>query len=120
MSRTTKKPGPPPQPEPRPQMNGPTRAAVLTLGEAADYLRLPEDEVLRMVREQGLHARQVGPEWRFLTSAIDDWLRTGPQPLSNKDAWAALEGVWKDDPTVDQLREEMARYRKQLDEDVRR
>lgn len=116
MPRTTKKPATP-QPA---AANGPANAAVLTLAEAAEYLRLPEDEVVRMVREQGLHARQVGSEWRFLTSAIDDWLRTGPQPLSNNAAWAALEGVWEDDPTVDQLREEMARHRKQLDEEVQR
>lgn len=115
MPRTTKKPAPQ-----QPAANGLTWAAVLNLAEAAEYLRLPEHEVVRMVREQGLHARQVGSEWRFLTSAIDDWLRTGPQPLSNNAAWAALEGVWEDDPTVDQLREEMARYRKQLDEEVRR
>jgi excisionase family DNA binding protein len=119
MPRTKPKPGPTPEPTPRPQLNGPTEA-VLTLGEAAAYLRLPEDEVLRMVREQGLHARQVGPEWRFLKSAIDDWLRTGPPPKSNQEAWLALAGVWKDDPTVDELREEIARNRRRLDEETRR
>jgi len=115
MPRTRKpKPGPTPQPEPQPgAVNGPPRE-VLTLAEAAAYLRLPEDDVLRMVREQGLHGRQVGAEWRFLKSAIDDWLRTGPRPKSNKEAWDAVVGIWKDDPTVDQLREEIARYRRQL------
>src|SRR4051812_35868679 len=119
MPRTKPKPGPAPAQAPPPQRNGPTEA-VLTLADAAAYLRLPAEEVLRMVREQDLHARQVGPEWRFLKSAIDGWLHTGPQPLSTRAAWEALEGVWKDDPTVDQLREEMARYRKQMDEEVRR
>lgn len=111
MPRTTKKPATPQQPA----ANGPTRAAVLTLAEAAEYLRLPEDDVLRMVHEQGLHARQVGSEWRFLASAIDDWLRSGPQAKSNKEAWRALVGVWKDDPTADKLREIMAKHRKELD-----
>jgi hypothetical protein len=41
--------------------NGVSRE-VLTLSEAAGYLRLAETEVLRMVREQNLHARQVGQE----------------------------------------------------------
>src|SRR5277367_5054010 len=47
---------------------------VLTLVEAAAYLRLTEADVLRMVDEQGLSARQLGKEWRFLKSAIQDWL----------------------------------------------
>src|SRR5215471_18352358 len=97
------------EPAPQPRLNGPTDN-ILTLGEAAAYLRLPENEVLRMVHEQGLHGRQVGTEWRFLMSAIDDWLRTGPQPLSNKEAWLALAGAWKDDPTVDDLLEEIHKW----------
>jgi len=40
-------------------------ADVLTLSEAAVYLRVPEPEVLWLVREQGLPVRQVGLEWHF-------------------------------------------------------
>jgi len=119
MPRTRPKPGPAPEPGPRPGRNGPTEG-VLTLAEAAAYLRLPEEEVLRMIREQGLHARQVGSEWRFLKSAIDEWLRTGPPAKSNKEAWLALVGTWKDDPTVGKLREEIARNRKRLDAEINR
>ena len=120
MPRT--KPKPEPLREPAPQaaaVNGPP-GEVLTLAEAAAYLRLPEDDVLRMVREQGLHGRQVGAEWRFLKSAIDDWLRTGPQPLSNKEAWLALAGAWKDDPTMDDLLEEIHKWRRHIDAEVNR
>ncbi len=116
MPRTKSKPHP--EPAPQPQANGPQN--VLTLREAAAYLRVTEDEVLRVVHEQGLHGRQVGSEWRFLRSAIDDWLLTGPQPLSNKDAWLALAGAWKDDPTVDDLREEIEKWRRQIDAEVNR
>jgi excisionase family DNA binding protein len=111
------KPKPIHEPAPQPGPNGPTDN-VLTLGEAAAYLRLPENDVLHMVHEQGLHGRQVGTEWRFLRSAIDDWLRTGPQPLANKEAWLALAGAWKDDPTVDDLLQEMQKWRRQLDAEV--
>jgi excisionase family DNA binding protein len=107
------KPKPPAKSAGKPQANGPV-AEVLTLCEASAYLRLPENEVLRMVHEQGLHGRQVGSEWRFLKSAIEEWLRTGPRPKSNKEAWRALVGMWKDDPTVDELREEIARQRREL------
>ena len=49
---------------------------VLDLKEAAAYLKVAEDDVLLMVREQGLAARQIGQEWRFLKAAIREWLRT--------------------------------------------
>ena len=116
MPRTKQEPA---RQSPAAVVNGPTDE-VLTLSEAATYLKLPGDDVVRMVREQGLHARQVGSEWRFLKSAIDDWLRTGPQPKSNKEAWRALVGVWKDDPTVDRLREIIAKQRKEFDAEVGR
>jgi excisionase family DNA binding protein len=93
--------------------NGPL-PEVLTLGEAAAYLRLPEEEIMRLVREQALPARQVGTEWRFLLGAIRDWLRTSKPEIANKEAWMKLAGVWKDDPTVDQLREEIDKYNRWL------
>src|SRR5262245_18542875 len=41
-------------------------AEVLTLAETAAYLRAAEQDVLRLVREQGLPGRMVGDDWRFL------------------------------------------------------
>lgn len=74
---------------------------VLTLSEAAAYLKLAEADVLRWVEEQALPARRLGSEWRFLKTAIQDWLRAGPSPKSNKVAWMELAGAWKDDPYVE-------------------
>jgi excisionase family DNA binding protein len=84
---------------------------VLTLKEAAAYLRLGESDVLRLVSEQGLPARQLGTEWRFLKAAIQDWLRTGPLPKAGKEAWMALAGAWKDDPKVEEELKEIYRRR---------
>jgi excisionase family DNA binding protein len=101
MPRTKSKP----RPSKREPANGPM-ADVLTLSEAAVYLRVPEPEVLRLVREQGLPARQAGLEWRFLLAAIRHWLSTGKPQESNKEAWTKLVGVWRDDPCFeDFLRE---------------
>ena len=83
-------------------------AGILTLAEAAEYLRLSEEAVLRAVQDQGLPARHSGAEWRFLKDAIDDWLRTGPAgPASaqdaleaNKQLWLSLAGKFKDDDLV--------------------
>ena len=47
---------------------------VLTLAEAAAYLRVPETEVVRMVGPQGLPGRLIGSEWRFSRAAVQEWL----------------------------------------------
>jgi excisionase family DNA binding protein len=91
-------------------IEGPARE-VLTLAEAAAYLRLSEPDVLRLVREQGLPARQLGSEWRFLKTAIQDWLGAAPAARSNKEAWMALAGVWKDDPFREDMLKEIYRQR---------
>jgi excisionase family DNA binding protein len=92
-----------------PLMNGPT-CEVLTLGEAATYLRLPPADVLRLVDEQALPGRHVGPEWRFLKSAIQAWLSTSSPPTKGEGIWAAA-GALKDDPYLDEMLEEIERMR---------
>jgi excisionase family DNA binding protein len=83
-------------------------ADVLTLSEAAAYLRLPEPEVLRLVREQGLPARQAGNEWRLLLAAVRHWLSTGKPEQSNKEAWNKLVGVWTDDACFEDFLREIS------------
>src|SRR5260370_32303302 len=68
---------------------------VLTLSEAATYLRAAEADVLRLANLQELPGRQIGGEWRFLKAGLQDWLRTPPRK-SGKDALLALAGAWKD------------------------
>ena len=110
MPRTKK----PPKPATAPAPAGNAAAApgeVLTLAEAAAYLRLSEADVLRGVHAQGLPARQLGAEWRFSRSAIQDWLRTGPPPGPSKEAQLATIGSWKDDPYLKEMLEEIYRKR---------
>jgi excisionase family DNA binding protein len=92
-------------------LNGPA-SDILSLSEAAAYLRLPEQEVLRLVREQELPARQAGAEWRFWKAAIQAWLS---QPLARptKDFWEASIGAWKDDPHAEEIMKEIAKSRGQ-------
>src|SRR5262249_41478710 len=90
-------------------VNGPL-AEVLTLAEAAAYLRVSEAEVLRWVEEQGLPARQAGKEWRFSRPAILEWLGPPARPRDKEGIWAAA-GSWKDDPYLDGLLEEAYRKR---------
>ena len=107
MPRTKSKPDPTPRPNRRPANANGSSEEVLTLAEAAAYLRFLEADVLRLVDEQALPARRLGNEWRFLKEAIRDWMRTGPASKSNKEAWMALAGVWKDDPHREQLLQEI-------------
>jgi excisionase family DNA binding protein len=83
---------------------------VLTLAETAHYLRVPEDEIVRLVQEQGLPGRVLGAEWRFLKSAIQDWLKSPPLKASKEGIWA-LAGVWKNDPQLEEMLKEIYRKR---------
>jgi len=107
----TREPKRKPQPESRPANVNGTPDEVLTLAEAAAYLRLAEAEVVGLVQSQGLPGRVVGSEWRFLKSAVQQWLSMGDSPNSNKEAWLKLAGVWKDDPDLTELLGEIHKQR---------
>ena len=81
---------------------------VLTLAEAAAYLRVKEEEVLRMIVSEGLPGRQFGTEWRFLKMAVQDWLATPPQ---KKGGLLRHLGELKDDPYVPEMLEEIYKQR---------
>ncbi len=108
MPRTTK-PTSGTVPHPEPAVNG-SPGVVLTLPEAAAYLRLPEADVLRLVDQQSLPARRLANEWRFLKSAIQQWLST-PPPRFSKEAQSAVIGSWKDDPHIEEELQETFRRR---------
>ncbi len=116
MPRTSKKPrraakqptqqtnGTPPQPEAGPDPD------VMTLAEAAAYLRVEPRALESILLVKDFPARQVGREWRFLKSALQEWLRT-PIPKPSKEAMMATAGSWKDDPTVDEMLKEIYKRR---------
>lgn len=83
---------------------------VLTLTEAAAYLRVAEAELIRMVGPRGLPGRLIGSEWRFSKTALEQWLRTPPGP-STKESLLALTGAWKDDPHAEEMLKEIYRQR---------
>lgn len=107
MPRT--KPGPVPQRIEPAAVNGST-SDILTLAEAAAYLRLPEPEVIRLVRDQNLPARQAGKEWRFFKTAIQTWL-SEPLPRYSKEAQLAVAGAWQDDPYAEEELKEIYKRR---------
>ena len=77
-----------------------THYEVSTLEEVADYLRLPVETVEKQAQRGQLPARRIEDTWRFLKSAIDDWLRS-------QDSRALLlqqAGALADDETLAELR----------------
>lgn len=54
-----------------------TEQEVLTLSELAAYLRVSDDEILKLISRNDLPAQKIGEEWRFLKRAVDAWLFYG-------------------------------------------
>lgn len=99
------------KPAKRTSENGiPQPPEVMTLAEAAAYLRVSEAAVIDAAVTGGLPGRQVGGEWRFLKSSLRNWLDTPPKKTGNE-AFLALAGSWKDDPYIDEMLEEIYKQR---------
>jgi excisionase family DNA binding protein len=81
--------------------------AVLTLEEAAAYLRLSPETVARQVSQGEIPGRQVGTEWRFLQSALDEWLST----RDTRQALLRYAGSFASDEALGELRVEAYRQR---------
>ena len=64
---------------------------ILTLPEAAAYLRVSEDALKAMANEDAVPAQKIGGEWRFLKQALNEWLRYG---LSFYREWRRFPPPW--------------------------
>jgi excisionase family DNA binding protein len=50
-------------------------AELMKLEEVADYLRVAEKTIYRLIDKRGIPATKVGHQWRFDKEDIDTWLR---------------------------------------------
>jgi hypothetical protein len=86
---------------------------ILTMEEAAGLLRVPLASLQIEVAKGGVPGRVIAGEWRFSKSALLEWLNMPtPQPVSGRDRLLALAGLWKDDPTVDDMIKDIYKRRK--------
>jgi excisionase family DNA binding protein len=60
---------------------------VLTVTEAAAYLRVPEEELLRLAEHRDIPAQRIGGEWRFLKRALGQWLTYGSRFCRDFPPW---------------------------------
>ena len=87
--------------------------AVLTLEEAADYLRLPPELVVRQATQGHIPGRQIEDRWRFLKTALDAWLQAQDQRLLMLNQAGALA----DDDQLAELRAQIYRARQRSEEE---
>jgi excisionase family DNA binding protein len=74
---------------------------VLTLAEAAKYLRVAEEKLADLATDGGVPARRIGGEWRFLRKALDDWLRYSGRPV--REVWPFSPSLLVDPTFLDDL-----------------
>ena len=74
--------------------------SILNLREVAEYLRLPEEKIERQVLKGRIPGRRIEDEWRFLKSAVDDWLRS----YDTRAILLNQAGSLSDDETLSDLR----------------
>jgi excisionase family DNA binding protein len=100
-----------PKPRSRPEPASPVAwPEVLTLAEAAAYLRVSEAQIMNMVGPRGLPGRLVGSEWRFSRAALQQWLGSPVVP-SSRESLLALTGSWKGDPHAEEMLQEIYQSR---------
>jgi excisionase family DNA binding protein len=82
--------------------------SVLTLEEVAGYLRLPPDVVAREAARGQIPGRKVEDTWRFLRTAVDDWLRT----FDARTVLLQQAGALAEDESLTTLRDSIYRARR--------
>lgn len=99
---------------PKPAANGTAAPPeVITLAEAAAFLRVSEVGLKADADAGRVPGRIVAGEWRFVKATLLAWLSQAEKPVkSSKERMLALAGMWKDDPTVDAMVEEIYERRK--------
>ena len=49
--------------------------AIMTVKDVADYLRMSEAKIYRLVRNGELPVVRIGKTWRFRKDLLDEWLK---------------------------------------------
>ena len=48
--------------------------SIMTIGEVANYLKIPKSTVYKLAQEGKIPRQKVGRHWRFRRSTINKWL----------------------------------------------
>jgi hypothetical protein len=83
---------------------------VLTLEEAACYLKIPEVLLKKQALLGQVPGRSIGGHWRFFKPALNQWLSLQMIDHSNKSSkeiFLAQAGIFANDPTLSPMVEEI-------------
>jgi excisionase family DNA binding protein len=88
---------------------------ILTLEEAAEYLRLSPTVIAQQASIGNIPGQHIGDDWRFLKSAIDDWLRI----RNSRSVLLSQAGALADDETLAELQTaiDLARHESTVEPD---
>ncbi|HJW91883.1 MAG TPA: helix-turn-helix domain-containing protein [Anaerolineales bacterium] len=62
-------------------LNDKSMGGVMTVKDLAQYLKISESKVYRMVNASQIPAFRVGKSWRFTRLSIDSWIQHASQLL---------------------------------------
>jgi Helix-turn-helix domain len=80
-----------------------TSTNILTLEEAAQYLRLSPTVIVQQPSIGNIPGQPIDNDWRFLRNAIDDWLKT----RNSRSILLRQAGSLADDDTLVELQAEI-------------
>jgi PTS system nitrogen regulatory IIA component len=64
---------------------------ILTLSETAEYLKVAEKTIQRMITAHRIPCTRVGNQWRFIKSVLDDWLMESMNDVGKGDISRLME-----------------------------
>lgn len=64
---------------------------IMTLSELANYLKLSEKTILKMVKNQEIPCAKIANQWRFLKPMVDDWLISQMNVIPQNDLSRQIE-----------------------------
>ena len=73
---------------------------VFTLKEMAVYLKMPEEKIEKQVLHGEIPGRRIENEWRFLKTAVDEWLKS----YDTRNILISQFGALSDDEKLEELR----------------
>ncbi len=82
-------------------MNRITIPDILTLEEISTYLRIPIETVENQALKGNIPGQKIEGDWRFLKTAVDDWLRAKNSRLT----LISQAGAFANDDSLVQIKE---------------
>ncbi len=64
---------------------------IMTLAEVAEYLKLSEKTILKMIKNQEIPCAKVANQWRFIRPMLDDWLTSQMNVIPQNDLSRQIE-----------------------------